>query len=184
MPIQLNIENYRRFRRIRWSPPKGVSLLVGPNGSGKSTLLKAFQFVSDYLGRDLEKAIDFSGGAWGLKHLGADEESPVRFRIGVDDLEWLIELKATRGERIAREQVASAGSVLLEQNAGAETFLYGAQEKQEIPVGFGSALGKVASLVPDMRRQLDHVLTPFEHYRVYENPHIWSLRKSGSPESS
>ena len=74
--LQLAAEHYRRLPRVRWAP-KGVSLLVGPNGSGKTTLLSLYQFLSDYLVRDLEKAIEFSRGAWGLKLKTAIDKSSV-----------------------------------------------------------------------------------------------------------
>lgn len=178
MCIELAISNYRRFRRVRWAP-RGVCLLVGPNGSGKSTLLTALQFLSDYLTRDLEKAIEFSGGAWGLKYLGADSETPVCFEVRADGIEWSMEVKAIPGERVARELVTHEEEVVLEQQAGADRFRF---RQQEIPVGFGSALQKAASLVPSVRDEYAPVLKPIEEFRSYSNPHVWTLRKSGSPE--
>ncbi len=180
MSLELVVANYRRFRRVRWAP-SGVSLLVGPNGSGKSTLFTAFQFLSDYLGRDLEKAIEFSGGAWGLKYVGASPDYPVSFHVRAGDIEWSVELMGSRVERVARERVTRGSEPILDQHAGADRFRF---RDQEIPVGVGSALGKAASLIADVRDEYAQILKPIEDFRVYSNPHLWTLRKTGSPESS
>ncbi|MEK6985089.1 MAG: SMC family ATPase [Candidatus Thermoplasmatota archaeon] len=43
--VRLEMENFRRARRLRWEVPDGVTAILGPNGAGKSTLLEAIAFA-------------------------------------------------------------------------------------------------------------------------------------------
>lgn len=44
MGFELEVDNYRALRRVRWKAD-GVCALVGPNGSGKTTLLSVLHFL-------------------------------------------------------------------------------------------------------------------------------------------
>ncbi len=179
--VEFRIDNYRRFKRVRWSLPEGVSLLVGPNGSGKSTLLSCPQFMSDYLNRDLDKAIEFSGGGWGLRNLRCDPTEQVRFSLEIANLRWETHLKGTPDERLPQEEAWVGAEQVLEQRPAADQLRY---RGRDVPVGFGAALAKASGVFPEARTELGPVLDALGEYRLYSTPDVRSLRDSGSPEGA
>ena len=64
---QLELRNYRAFRRavLRDLPPMAV--VVGANGSGKSTLFDVFGFLKDALTQNADSAVARRGGFWELR---------------------------------------------------------------------------------------------------------------------
>ena len=95
MAITLEAKNYRGLRRTLWRTSP-VSVVVGPNGSGKTTLLSLFEFFRFAYQRGLAAAIDFQGGAWGLRHVLALPDDNVEVGITVGELTWEFQL-AIRG---------------------------------------------------------------------------------------
>ena len=58
----IEIQNYRLFRRARLSNLPRLAIVVGANGSGKSTLFDVFSFLKDSLTHDVATAVTHRGG--------------------------------------------------------------------------------------------------------------------------
>jgi len=81
---QIEIDNFRCIRRLRWSPRPGINALVGTGDAGKSTVLDAIDFC---LGA--RRSITFTDADFHL----LDETKPIRIAVTVGELpETLLDL--------------------------------------------------------------------------------------------
>lgn len=79
----LELENYRVFRKAKFSDLPRMSVVVGANGSGKSTLFDVFSFLREALARDVAAAVARRGGFRELISRGHEDETigiTVKFR--------------------------------------------------------------------------------------------------------
>lgn len=91
----LTARNFYGLRDLRFAPT-GVSLLVGPNGAGKTTTLLLLKLLRAALDRGLPEAIALVlGGAQGLKHRDATDDETVEVGVQLDELRWVLRLRAT-----------------------------------------------------------------------------------------
>ena len=73
MPVEsFELENYRVFRRAKFSSLPRMSVVVGANGSGKSTLFDAFSFLKEALTQNVAWAVARRGGYQELVSRGCD----------------------------------------------------------------------------------------------------------------
>lgn len=102
----LEITNYRVFKKTVMTGIPRLSVLVGENGSGKSTLFDIFSFLKDALTQNVAKAVARRGGFKELVSRG--EEGPIS--IGIKFRET--------GGRLATYELAVAtegGSVVVDR---------------------------------------------------------------------
>ena len=62
MGFELEVDNYRALRRVRWKAD-GVCALVGPNGSGKTTLLSVLPFLRAASTEGFGEFVEFRGAS-------------------------------------------------------------------------------------------------------------------------
>lgn len=74
---QIEIDNFRCIRHLRWTPRSGINGLVGPGDTGKSTVLEAIDYC---LGA--RRSITFTDADFHL----LDETQPIRIATTVGDL--------------------------------------------------------------------------------------------------
>ncbi len=75
----LEIENYRLFRRARFTNLPSLTVVIGANGSGKSTLFDVFTFVKDALAQNVVHAVNRRGGFKELVSRG--EKGPISITV-------------------------------------------------------------------------------------------------------
>ncbi len=94
--MKLVAQNFLGLQRIEWEPD-GVCLVVGPNGSGKTSLLHALAFLRNAFVHSVPRAVEYLGGARGLKRRDAEAGAQVLLGLEVEDLKWELELSAEGG---------------------------------------------------------------------------------------
>ena len=75
----LEIDNYRLFRRARFSDLPRMTVVVGANGSGKSTVFDVFSFLKDALTQNVAQAAARRGGFRELVSRGT--EGPISIAV-------------------------------------------------------------------------------------------------------
>ena len=98
----IEIENYRLFRRAKLKNLPQLTIVVGANGSGKSTLFDVFTFLKDALTHNVAAAVTRRGGFQEL--VSRHSEGPIRitvqFRESGGRLATYILEVATHGGRV------------------------------------------------------------------------------------
>ncbi len=80
---QLELRNYRVFRRAVLRDLPCMAVVVGANGSGKSTLFDVFSFLKDAVAQDVAVAVDKRGGLGELK--SRDQAGPIGITLTLRD---------------------------------------------------------------------------------------------------
>jgi len=80
---QLELRNYRVFRRAVLKDLPRMAVVVGANGSGKSTLFDVFSFLKDAVAQDVAAAVDKRGGLGELK--SRDQAGPIGITLTLRD---------------------------------------------------------------------------------------------------
>ena len=75
----IEIENYRCFRRIALSDLPRMAVVVGANGSGKSSLFDMLSFLKDALAQNAASAVARRGGYRELVSRG--QEGPIGITV-------------------------------------------------------------------------------------------------------
>jgi predicted ATPase len=109
MSLRIHARNFRALRTLDWTIPEGVSVLTGANGSGKTTCLLVLRFLKLAIERGWPSAVDFLGGANGLRTHGAPRDEAVEVGIDVDDLSWRLHLTPQGASVTAREELLKSG---------------------------------------------------------------------------
>ena len=98
----IEIRNYRLFRKAKLGDLPRLTIIVGANGSGKSTLFDVFTFLKDALTHNVRAAVERRGGFRELVSRGS--EGPigitVQFRESGGRLATYILEICTRGGRV------------------------------------------------------------------------------------
>ncbi|EPX58641.1 hypothetical protein D187_003839 [Cystobacter fuscus DSM 2262] len=182
MGFELEVDNYRALRRVRWKAD-GVCALVGPNGSGKTTLLSVLAFLRSAAVDGFGKALNAHGGAALFRHRQAAASEPVRFALTVGDVRW--EAKPSTGglgvvvpvpELLIIEQ-----EVVAEQRAGEANFRVLEKSKNASDQGF---LDAVAEASPDLRTAMDSLVATLSTSVLYSFDAFWQLKREGSREGT
>ncbi len=79
---QIDIKNYRLFKRVTLSDLRPLVVVVGANGAGKSTLFDVFSFLKDALTQNVASAVAKRGGFRSLVSRGHNGpiEITIKFR--------------------------------------------------------------------------------------------------------
>lgn len=181
MGYYIRIENYRGIRAVDFKPD-GVCLLVGPNGSGKSTLLSALEFLKNIFERGFEKALNFSGGAYGFNHFDSAPDRVALFDIETAAINWEIEIDARMGGDIFESVIKNGKELPRIPSEKLEPI--GAAEDDLTKMPF-----RIKKLYDNPNKGEDYeslaeFVKRLSGYRNYFDYHLWLLRNSGSQESS
>jgi predicted ATPase len=188
MAITLEAKNFRVLRRTLWHPSP-VSVVVGPNGSGKTTLLSLFEFFRFAYQRGLAAAIDFQGGAWGLRHVLAAPDDSVEVGVTVGNLTWMFQL-SIRGasvdprpaERVLQTVPGQPPQVLLDHGALESAYITtlrpGRMHWDDTRLALRHFFD--SSPVPELKTLVEAV----EGFRTYRSYNLFGLKRNGSLHSS
>ncbi|WNG15618.1 AAA family ATPase [Cystobacter fuscus] len=181
MGFELEVDNYRALRRIRWKA-NGVCALVGPNGSGKTTLLSVLQFLRRATVEGFGKALSAHGGAFLFKHWQAAANEPVRFALTSGVARWEAE-PSTRGPGVVEpvpERLIVGQEVVAEQRAGEASFRLLEENKILGDQGFLSAVSISIPNLGDLYLLLACLASPI----FYSFDAFWQLKRDGSREGT
>jgi predicted ATPase len=179
MAFTLSVCNYRGLRHVEWSP-SGVCALVGPNGSGKTTLIDVLQLLQDTYRSGFTRAIAGHGGAYGLRHFGAQKDEPIAFALSVDSARWEFNPEVSLGPGGARlpfyERLMDGDEVAFEHDG---------RDVEGVDVDTlneASALRDLLSHVgleglTESVRRLVEILSSYRHHHHYA---LAGLRREGS----
>jgi predicted ATPase len=181
MGFELEVQNYRALRKVRWSP-SGVCAITGPNGSGKTTLLSAIEFLRHFLERGIQGAVEFSGGTASIKNQHAAAEENIRLILGQDQCTWMVHAVLRPPLLEIAEWVRSGNQVVAAQVPEADVaFVQG----HELNVSGDSVFSHAMSLLAaEEREKLKGFHGLASNFRLYQNLQFWSLRTTGSPAST
>jgi predicted ATPase len=182
MKITLKVDNYRGLKRVQWTPA-GVCAVTGANGSGKTTLLSVFDFLKYVYERGVGTAVDFSGGANGLKHDEALPEEQIVIDLEVGSLQWTLRpVPEGAGIRFPlSESVLVDGNVVLEQLPGISN-AYSRSGRYQI--SHESLLTRLKDLEPESFDVVRDATGVIENFRLYQNLQLSTLRTNGSSAST
>jgi predicted ATPase len=126
--MKLHAQNFLGLERVAWEPG-GVCLVVGPNGSGKTSLLQAFAFLWRAFTQSVPRAVEYLGGARGLKRRGAATDAQVVLGVEVEGLRWELTLSVQSGAvaEFPGEQVLSGDQVVLRRVPFSSEWSFGAE---------------------------------------------------------
>ncbi len=177
----LIVENLRALRRVRFAPPRGVSVLVGPNGAGKTTLLLSFKFIRTALERSPTVAFNTAfGGTGNLLSSSASSEDEFSFGIDLEDISWRLAFSqaASEMESTMRESLRNGNETVFEKtNLG--TFHRG----EKMPP-YPDLLGlNVLNRAGTDDADVDRICELIRGFTFFYNPDLVRLRKSGSDSS-
>ncbi|HEX8705353.1 MAG TPA: ATP-binding protein [Myxococcaceae bacterium] len=183
MGFELEVDNYRALRRVRWKAD-GVCALVGPNGSGKTTLLRVFPFLKDAAFKGFGKAIDAHGGAFMFRHRAASADESVRFAFTIESARWEAELSMSGPGVVVPvpERLLVGGKVVAEQRAGESGFRVLDEMKALEDLPF--TLTALRAVTQSERSALAPLLSNLVSLNLYNFEAFWQLRKEGSREST
>jgi predicted ATPase len=183
MGFELEVDNYRALRRVRWKAD-GVCALVGPNGSGKTTLLSVLNFLQTAALSGFGSALDAHGGALMFRHRQAAANEPVRFAFTVENARWEAEL-STSGPGIVvpvPERILIGQRIVAEQRPGESGFRVLDETKALDEKSFMfAAMGLVSKQEPGAFFPLIRAL---RHSDLYSFEAFWRLKKEGSREGA
>jgi predicted ATPase len=183
MGFELEVDNYRALRRVRWKAD-GVCAIVGPNGSGKTTLLSVLHFLSIALLEGFGKALNEHGGASMFRHRAAAANEPVRFVFTAGSARWEAEV-STSGPGVVvpvPERFLVGEKVVAEQRAGESGFRVRDEMRALGQSPF--LLTALASATEQERGASLPALYALTGARVYNFEGFWQLRKEGSREGT
>ncbi|WP_434384497.1 AAA family ATPase [Melittangium boletus] len=184
MGFELEVDNYRALRRIRWKAD-GVCALVGPNGSGKTTLLSVLSFLQSASLQGFGKALNWHGGAAYFRNRHALANEPTRFALTAGSTRWESE-PSTSGigvvipvpERLTVEQ-----KVVAEQRAGESSLLVGDESRIADDRGFFLSAAKALPEETQLKMgPLMDVLASSSLYYSFDS--FWQLKREGSRENT
>lgn len=137
MSFDLEVQNLAALRRVVWSIPKGISVLVGPNGIGKSTLLGSIEMLGHALQRSLPVAVEqMLGGAGVVRSISAPPEEDTFLQVGLGggEVSWRIRLSLAGAGVSSRpeETVLYEGRTVLHRDQGSTTCTI---DGEEVPCG-------------------------------------------------
>lgn len=179
MGLSLRLKNYRTFRRAAFAPA-GVCALVGPNGVGKTTLLGAIDFARLTFERGLGAALDVIGARL-LKHDAAEPHEAVELSLAVNGLRWELSVGASELKAMSPAERAFVDDrCVLVRAPGASTFELGGRTYELRPHETALRRAVEAAALPELE-PFARALTGFV---FHHNPHVYSLRTSGSLASS
>jgi predicted ATPase len=183
MGFELEVDNYRALRRVRWKAD-GVCAIVGPNGSGKTTLLGVLDFLRTASIRGFGKALNAHGGSLLFRHRQAAADEPVRFALTVESARWEAE-PSTIGPGIVvpvPERLIVGGQVVAEQRAGEAGVRVLEENKALGDQGFLlTALTSLPQAEGDVMEPLWFAMTTSV---LYSFDAFWQLKREGSREGT
>ncbi|WNG25120.1 AAA family ATPase [Cystobacter fuscus] len=181
MGFELEVDNYRALRRIRWKA-EGVCALVGPNGSGKTTLLSVLDFLGSAAVDGFGKALNAHGGAFLFRHRQAATHEPVRFAFTTGGVRWE-SMPSTSGLGVVvpvPERLVINQDVVAEQRAGEAVFRVREENKTRGDISF---LVAVDAALPDDVSAL-FPLSALSGASLYSFEAFWQLKREGSREGT
>ena len=180
MGFTLHVENYRGLRQVSWSP-SGVCALTGPNGSGKTTLLSAVEFLRHFLQRGIQPAVELSGGPEGLFHQAAApaEGHFISFMLRSGGCQWVTSLLPSEPPHFMLDESLVVDDAVAAQQSFSGTARIGILA---LPSAETSILARaMGSLPPEERQPYNDLYVLAMHFRLYQPPHLRTLRSAGSP---
>jgi predicted ATPase len=203
MRVTIVVENYRALRRVRWTLPRGVSVLVGPNGSGKTTLLDVPELLRHSLQHDVRAAIDARGGPGNLRNAQADGNAPVILGVELDALTWKLDLspRGASESPLQGERATVGDAVAFDRNAPVPGLGWHPGDANtrpvlarlvDLPEGIVWDSNRLPSQHEMLQRIISHgrraALRPLvlllRGYRLYHAYDLASIRVNGSQVSS
>ncbi|ATB37425.1 hypothetical protein CYFUS_002847 [Cystobacter fuscus] len=182
MGFELEVDNYRALRKIRWKA-EGVCALVGPNGSGKTTLLSVLQFLRHAWIQDFGRALNAHGGALLFRHRQASIHEPVRFALAVGSARWEAEPSTSLLGVVfpVPERLIVDKKVVAEQRAGESGFRVLEENKNADGQSF---LASVAVASPELRSAMEPLAVALSASVLYSFDAFWQLKREGSREGT
>lgn len=119
--LTLRAQAFGPLRKVEWTIPPGVSVVVGPNRAGKSTLLALPEFLRLTLVESPAEAVRrVMDGAAYLRHYGAPREEVCSVGVGNEVCEWGLELDIVSGAlaRYGAETLFVMGQRLMNRETG------------------------------------------------------------------
>ncbi|MFY0528155.1 AAA family ATPase [Archangium gephyra] len=174
------MRNYRGLRRVDWSP-SGVCALVGPNGSGKTTLIDVLQLLQDTSKNGFTKAIAGHGGAYGLRHFGAQKDEPISFKLSVEGASWEFSPELSLGPGGARlplyERVIDGDAIAYEYGGAEADAAIVEQVGLRDLIYYAGLNADSEDAVSEPVRRLVEILSSYRHHHHYA---LANLRREGS----
>lgn len=176
----LHVQNLRVLRSLAWSP-RGTSVLIGANGSGKTTVFLVLKLLRAAIDQGLPQAVTrVLGGSYNLNNWAYGDELPTEVGIGLDELEWRVQLKrrGTSVEPAAIEKLTANGEVIYRRDElgfriGASVLSYGH------PPGEHLLLRHLAENRSDLE-EVQRMAAFLRSITVFHDPDLWSIRTRGS----
>jgi predicted ATPase len=184
MGFELEVDNYRSLRRVRWKA-EGVCALVGPNGSGKTTLLSVLGFLRTALLKGFGNALNEHGGSHLFRHRQAAAHEPVRFAFTVGSTRWEAQ-PSTAGLGMVLpvpERLVVGEQVVAEQRAGEAGFRVLEENKQAVG-DQGLLFAAMASLPRETWGPLHTLVSAMSTSVLYNFEAFWQLKREGSREGT
>lgn len=183
MGFELEVDNYRALRRVRWQA-NGVCALVGPNGSGKTTLLSVFDFLGTAKTKGFGRALSQHGGAHLFRYRKAAAHEPVRFAITVGNARWEAE-PSISGMGIVvpvPERLLAGELVLAEQRAGESSVRV---DDENLPRDDRSLFNlSWPWVIANEDRSVSALVSAISTSVLYSFDAFWSLKREGSREGT
>jgi len=178
MPFSLDVQNFRCLHHVSWAP-RGVCALVGANGSGKTTLLSTLRFLRDFHERGISTAAELQGGWPWLRRIEALPEEPLSLRLTADDVAWEVQPTVGAGGLVTPvgERVVRTGQTEIEQRTGVQGLLF---RSISYPSSDRGALATLVEAFPEQPARYSSLLQVLGSYRLYEDPQLSTLRRTGS----
>jgi predicted ATPase len=179
MKLKFEVWNYRAFQHASWGP-QGVCALVGPNGAGKTTLLRVPEFFRQAYQDGLTRAMKFTGGFWGLRHLAAERGADCHLRVSVGELSWDYVVGWVDGivDVRAGEQVMRGDETVVERNLFSNVVEFGGEKRN---YGDGSALRVAVGGSESTAAIVDPLVKFIRGTRLFRDYDLNRLRGQGSP---